>query len=321
MNLPGRRVGQYARLTSKKGIQMKRTVLLMGVLSALAAGVGCKREGLQPMPETLPSEGVILHTWELPVGGGFVLQHQEVLVSEVWNDVFPLNASIAEPAAQLVSRLYLIADMRKQFISWVSMPEAGPFRCRELSPDGRRIIFDMPLVAKQEDNYPRVQTRGIRPRVVGIYSKQVGKVLTVDDFSEVYSLSRSTLWRKGNDLAAFTTFCRLPDCESWGLTVVSYSGRIVLDIRVHRQLQGLEFIAWSPDGRRLAALRPVKPQADGEGGGDLVEIDLATGAVREIDTVSSELSVEHLGRFERIIQWSADGTLQPIQVRSAAGSI
>lgn len=287
-----------------------RRIALAAAWSALAvAATGCycaKVEGYQPMPQTLPSEGAILHTWEYPIGGGYVLENREVLVSPIWNDVFPLNIASAESAGQLVKRLYYIGNFRRELVGWIHLEDVGQYRSKHVSPSGGRIIYDQPVMTRFDREHARVQTRGVRAREVTIYSSDIGRPLVIEGLSGVSSVARSNLWRKNGDLAAFSTYCRLPDCEAWGLAVVSYGGRVVLDNRVQRQLQGLEFIAWSPDGQRLAALRSVKPLTDGQGGGQIVEVDLQTAAVREVGEVTPELAVENLGRFERIISWSGN---------------
>ena len=172
-----------------------------------------------------------------------------------------------------------------------------------ISPDGQRILYDLPEVTPDEGSYPRVQPRGVRPRTVAIYNKAAGRPFMINGFGSIYTDGRSSCRRRQGDLAGFTTYCMRENCEAWGLAVVDYGGRIVKDSATQPGLLGLEFVAWSPDGQRIAGLRAVHPGADGEGGGELVEYDLAGDTYRPAGLVSAQQAADNLGRLDRLIDW------------------
>ena len=296
---------------------MRLPALLLAVWMLCCVGLACTRKGVQPMPGTLNTEGAILKTEEIPIGGDFILERRQVLLSDYWNDVFPLNVPCVEKAGDLVSRLLTRKGVSRDFIGWVSMPRVSSQYSPQVSADGRRVVFDSPRITRLEGQYPRDLGRGIRMRSVMVYSDCTSRALTVNTFSEVYGVSCANHWRPGNDWAAFTTYCRQPDCEVWSLAVISYGGNVLFDANNVIELSGLEFIGWSPDGQRIAALKPDKPHADGEGGGVLMEFNLADQRVRTVAAISPELASENLGKFEQIIYWEA-GQLKLTDMSRAA---
>lgn len=296
---------------------MRLPALLLAVWMLCCVELACTRKGVEPMPGTMKTEGAILRTEEIPIGGDFVLERRQVLLSDYWNDVFPLNVPCADKANDLVSRLLIRKGVGKDFLGWVSMPRVSSQYSPQVSADGRRVVFDSPRVTRLEGQYPRDLGRGIRPRSVMVYSDCTSRPLTVNTFSEVYGVGCANHWRPQNDWAAFTTYCRQPDCEVWSLAVISYGGNVLFDANNVIELSGLEFIGWSPDGQRIAALKPDKLHTDGEGGGVLMEFNLADQRVRTVAAISPELASENLGKFERIIYWEA-GQLKLIDMPRAA---
>lgn len=280
---------------------MRRAVLISLILAG--ALLGCCRTDTVPMPGRMNSEGLLLKTQEVQLGGGYILQHQQILKSDLWNDFYPFNVAGSKPVQEIVNRLYVIDMMKKQLVDWADISETS-YRCPQISRDGERIVFNRPEVSPARDGeYPAANLRDIRTSNVALYSKEVGKVILLDNFNGVYAASHSNLWRKQCDWAAFTAYCHMEGGDVWGLVVVGYGGEVQFSPLTMNELTGLEFIAWSPDGSKIAALRPAKPQSRGEMGGELVEFDLAKKALRTVGTISPDLAANHLNELQEIIDW------------------
>ncbi len=293
---------------------MRKDNLLCTLLAAGACLAGCNacRE-YQPMPGTMNCEGVVLRTQWADVGTPFTLERREVLIGPVWNDVFPLNVASAKPVEQLISRLYRLRDQQRQFISWAVMPRAdGDDGRMYASPVGARVLFNLPDVTPADRDMPRRRLDGLRRRRVAIYSDQAGRAIRLEQFAGVWSVGEGSHWDATGQFAAFSTVGQDRSADVKGLAVVHFSGRVLADPRNNPALRELLFIGWSPDGKRIAALRPATDDLDGAGGGELVELDIESGRTRPAGQIEPELAVGNLAAMDRVVTWSG-GILAPVQ--------
>lgn len=285
-----------------------RTSLLIGavVVIAVSAG-GCRHETIQPMPGVLPSVGMLLHTQSVHLARDVQLRRYDSLQSDVSNDFYPFNISRAKAHNQLVSKLYVWEMGGWRFADFVIMLRANNGSSANVSPDGRRVVYERPDVSTAEGDWPRAYSRDRRARRVAIRHVGTGQSFVSDRLTEVYGLAADSHWRADGEQVAFTTTCGVNGKPVRQMVVLDACGKVLLDAESVADLAGLEFIGYSPDGDRIAALRPNEPGGLGRQGGILVEVDVAEREVRDVAEVPAELACQHPGRYDRIIQWNDEG--------------
>jgi len=283
-----------------------RRVVIAVALAAASAG-GCRHETVTPMPGVLPAAGLLLRCERIRLNSHLELRRLELLRSDVSNDFYPLNVSRAAHADWLVSKLYVRKGWKWEFLDYAEIPLAGRRHAANISEDGHRIIYERPNVAEGEGDLPRAYPRDCRTYSVVIYDRAAGRKFVLEDFLELYGLGTASHWRPDGEAVAFSTTCYLDGQPCPQLAILDACGNVILDGSRMPALRGMEFICYSPDGRRIAALRPARPRSDGRGGGMLVEIDVAARSVREVGEIPALLACRHIGRFERLVKWDAAG--------------
>ena len=108
-------------------------------------------------------------------------------------------------------------------------------------------------------------------------------------------------------MLAFTARCVAKRPFIRSLVITDGVGQVVLDGWKMPELKDLEFICHSPDGKRIAALRPARPAVGGSLGGVLVEVTPRTRSVRDVAPISSAIGCNFVGRFEQLVEWGSDG--------------
>jgi len=283
--------------------------MLAIALAAAAAGAaagGCRHRTIQPMPGVLPSAGMLLQTEPVRLSPDVQLCRFTLLESSMGNDLYPLNVSRAVPQERMVSKLYVFEKGRWRFADFVTMLQVCDGACANISPDGKRLVYERPEVSEEEGPWPRAYPRDRRGRRVTIRHVGTGQAYVSDCFTEVYGLATASHWRGDGQQLAFTT-SRVRDGKGVRqLVVADACGNVLLDADALPALAGLEFISYSPDGDRIAALRPAVARELGRQGGELVELDVAGRTLREVAKVAPLVGCEHAGRYDRIIQWDDD---------------
>lgn len=283
-----------------------RTSLLAAAVTAAALG-GCRHETIQPMPGVLPSAGMLLRTRPVRLARNVQLCRYELLKSDVGNAFYPFNISRAAHFDRLVSKLYVWENGRWRFADFVTMLNAQDGDSANVSTDGRRVVYERPGVSTAEGAWPRAYPRDRRSRRVTIRHVGAGQAFVSDRFTEVYGLGGGSHWRRDGNELAFTTTCVKNGQAVRQMVVLDACGNVRLDAEGVPALAGLEFVGYSPDGQRIAALRPRKPADRGRQGGMLVEVDVAARSVREVAEVPALTACEHSGRYDRIVEWDDVG--------------
>jgi len=283
-----------------------RLAILVCLLATVSTG-GCRHETIAPMPDVLPSAGVLLQCRTVPLGRDFQLRRFEVLRSDVGNEFYPFNVPRAAPVGRLVSKLYVRRGIAWQFVDFVEMPEAESGAAANLSSDGQLVIYERPKIADGEGQFPRAYPRDRRTYQVCIYDRRTGQRFTAGRFSEVYGLGSSRHWRADGEAAAISTTCFVDGRPCPQLAILNACGQVVLDAATLPELRGLEFICYCPGAERIAALRPARPRVGGRDGGTLVEVDVDQRTVKAVGEIPAALACKHLGEIDRLVEWTADG--------------
>ena len=285
---------------------MKVPTLLVAV-GAIIALTGCHHESITPMPDKLPAAGLLLRTEVVPLTDRLQLRRYELLRSSISNDFYPFNVKQARRVDKVISRLYVWSEGNWKMLDFAAMPRAVPYGAPYLSPDGTRIIYERPITSVGEGDFPRAQDAHRRVHQVAIYHVQTGQRFLLDTITRVDGLGRASHWRRDGGAVAFSTYCmrHRPYCRT--LMVLGPCGQLVLDNAIFPELVGLEYICYSPDGRRIAALRPSDASVGPAGGGVLVEIDVQAKAVRTVGQIPNEVACRHLDDFERLLRWDERG--------------
>jgi len=291
----------------------------MAVVAAVAAG-GCQHPTIRPMPGVLPSAGMLLRAEPVRLSADVQLYRFELLASDVGNDLYPLNVSRAVPGDRLVSKLYVFEKGRWRFADFVIMLRARNGDSANISPDGKRLVYERPDVSEAEGPWPRAYPRDRRGRRVTIRHVGTGQSFVSERFTEVYGLGASSHWRGDGEELAFTTTCVKNGKPVRQLVVADACGSVLLDAEAMPALAGLEFIGYSPDGDRVAALRPAAAAEMGRQGGELVELDVAARTLREAGKVPARIACLHAGRYDRIIEWDDTGRCR-LGGEAAAGQL
>lgn len=276
--------------------------LRLCLLALLAAG-GCRHATITPVPGLLPRTGMLMRTERIGLARRLELRRYELLHSDVSNDFYPFNVARAQPVDALVSKLFVRAGGAWRFQDFVEMPRAEDSGAANVSPDGLRVVYERPDVTDGEGDWPRAYPRDRRARRVAIRHLGNGQPFLLDCFTEVYGLGGASHWRSDGAQLAFTTTCVDSQPHVRQLVVLDACGKRLLDASTVEALDGLEFISYSPGGKRIAALRPVEPRTAGRSGGMLVEVDLESRTVSNVAEIPSLLGCKHVGRFDKLIGW------------------
>ena len=286
---------------------MMRRLLLLACLPAMPWLGGCRHETITPAPGMMNVTGLLLRCETIPLTPHLQLRRMELLQSDVSNDFWPWNVSRAVPADRLVSQLYVREGLAWKFLDFVEMPLAKSYTAANLSGDGERIIYERPDISEAEGQLARIYPRNRRTQRVVIYDHRTRRRFALDRFTELHSLGSASHWRPDGQAAAITTTCYLDGKPCPQVAIVDACGQVMLDAETMPELAGLEFISYSPDGSRLAALRPRQLRLGGRLGGGLVEVDAASRTVTEVAEISPGRACQHLGHFDRMVVWGADG--------------
>ena len=288
-------------------------LLLLTAWALLGGLIGCAHETITPVGGPPPSAGMLLETQRVRLAANVELRRYKLLKSDLGNEAYPLNVQRAKFADTLVSKLYVRRGEDWCFLDYADMPRARSYLSANLSPDGTRIIYERPVVDSTEGQWPRAYPRDRRRRCVTIRHLQTGLTFLLSQYTDVYGLGLASHWRRDGEQLAFTTGCADGGRDRWQLVVLDATGRVLLDAARLKDLAGLEFITYSPNGKRIAALRPEEPRAGGRRGGQLVELDVAAGTVRTVADVPPLLACKYVGRFEELIAWDAQGRCRLIK--------
>jgi hypothetical protein len=165
---------------------------------------------------------------------------------------------------------------------------------------------------------------------VCIYHRRTGERFVLDCLTELDGLGSSSFWRGDEEALAFTARCMDAEPFVRGLVVTDGCGQVRLGPREAPALEGLEFICHSPDGRRIAALRPTTGGrgVGGRLGGMLVEVDVRSRTVRNVAEVPAAVGCRHVRQYDRLVRWDESGRCSlrespaeaPPASRPAAGS-
>ena len=143
---------------------------------------------------------------------------------------------------------------------------------------------------------------------VTIYDYQLDRKFTLDSFTTILGLGTASHWRRDGEAVAFTTVARREGSPAVSeLVVLDAAGQVLLCSQQMPELVGLEFISYSPDGRRIAALRPTEAECGGRTGGVVVVVDPEQRTAKPAAEISLRLAGKHLGRFQELLRWDAEG--------------
>lgn len=286
---------------------IRRTVICLCALAA-AWGGSCRQRPISPMPGAMPSTGLLLKCERVRFSRHLELRRYEMLQSEVSNDFYPLNVSKAVPAGRVLSKLYVWRGLGWQFLDFADLPRADTRSVANLSPDGQRIVYESPDVGEGEGEFPRAYLPGRRTYQAVIYDHHARRKFPLAGLSEVYGLGSASHWRRDGQAVAFSTTCFAEGQPCPQLVVLGSSGEVILSAAAMPELKDLEFISYSPDGRRIAALRPVRPRSGGLFGGSVVEVDVQERSLREVGEIPAADASQNLWRFDRLIEWDSAGS-------------
>ncbi len=299
---------------------MARRVLAAACSLMLLWAGGCRHETVRPVPGMMLSTGMLLRSEKVPLASELELRRIELLHSKISNDFYPLNVPSATSVDRFVSQLYVREGLKWKFLDFIEMRLARRHDAPNLSPDGKRIIYERPDVSPGEGEYPRAYPPDRRTHRVAIYDVRTHRRFLMDRFAELYALGYASFWSPDGQVAAITTTC-YPEAEGSNggetllvsagpcrqLALVDPCGQVILDAEALPALVELEFISFSPDGSRIAALRPVEPRHQGRNGGTLVEVDPRTRTATDLAEVTPQQACRYLDHFERMVVWDADG--------------
>lgn len=284
---------------------------LLSLVALLAAALGgCRTESVQPAPDVIPAAGMLIKTESLPLSGDFELRRYELLRARVSNDFYPLNVSSARRVDRLMPKLFVRRGSGWKLLDFANLPMAEVGDAPNLSLSRRQIVYERPDVDDAEGDWPVQYPHDRRTSQVVIYDAAIGQKFLLEQLAKVYGLGQASYWRPGGQQLAFTSLCVQCKPAQRGLVVLEACGTLLADPIRNPELAGLEFIAYSPDGGRIAALRTEATGVGGRRGGTLVEVDPAAKTVRDVGPVSAMAACRHLGRMEEMLRWK-DGKLQP----------
>lgn len=291
-----------------------RLTLALMCLMSLVSLCGC-RQSKQPMPGVMPSAGMLLDSQTVPLSSHFQIERCQIYRSPYGNAWYPLNVSSAKPAEKLLTKLFRSSGGGWKFLDFAEIPRAEGGPCPNASHDGRMILFQMPDVSKQEGEYPRQYPGDRRTYRVMIYDSRQDKHFPLDAYCRIYSLGWGSLWRADDSAIAFTAVCSQDATAVGQLVITDPYGHPLLDASRLTDLVGLEFICFSPDGKKVAALRPLDAKAGAREGGTLVEVDIAQGTLRNAGEVSALLACQNINHIECLVNWDDRGQATVAEVR------
>ena len=285
--------------------RQQRAVRILTLLVAAGAALlsGCRHETIQPFPGLQPTTGLLLQREVVPLGMRLKLERYRQLRTDISNDFYPFNIPCTTPGDRMVSKLFVLSGVKWKEVDFVNMPLAESYAAANVSPDGRRIVYERPDVTSGEGDWPRAYSRQRRTRRVAIYHVGTGRRYVLPCFTELYGLSHESFWRTDGKTLAATITCEEKVPGLRGLIVLDSVGKVLLDPTMMPELLGLEFIAHGPDGR-IAALRPNDPGEHGGTGGVLVEVDTNKRTAEEIARIPGDLASRHVGRMDELIRWT-----------------
>jgi len=278
--------------------------------AALLAGVwvgGCRVKTVTPAPGMMPAAGMLRRCERIPLSMHLQLRRYTLLRAKVSNDFYPMNLLGAKQVDRLVSCLYARKSLKWRRVGYAEIPQARPYRSPNVSGDGRRIIYEQPDVDDDENASPRAYDHDRRTYRVVIHHVGDARTFVLDRYSSVAGLGAASFWRHDGEAVAITTSRLRDGAACWELVVLDAYGHTLLDSSHLPALAGLTYIAFSPDGGRIAALRPAGAAGDGSAGGMLVEIDILKRTIRLAGTITANAAGRCNGRFDRLVRWDGDG--------------
>jgi hypothetical protein len=282
---------------------------LTGLLAA-ALLTGCQTPPTYaPMPDVALGAGVLLKTSVTKLGANYELREYELYRSDWSNDFYPFNVHGATIEGHLLSKLFVWAGGKWQFLDFVHLENVVANHADNVSPDGWRIVYERPAVLQNEGEYPRAFENDRRSRQVVIYDHRTRKNFVLENFSEAYGLGQGSFWTPDGSRLAMTTSFIPTEPQQRGLVVMDFCGNILLDAGQIPEMEGLEFIGWSPDLNKVAALRPLQAGVSGCKGGALIEVDVANHKARAVGEIPPPLVCKFNGRFEQLVKWDDKGNL------------
>ncbi len=296
-------------LNSWRG-SFRTLVLLAGAISL----AGCQTSETVPMPGVLPSTGMLLKCVKTPLSSSYRLDVCQIYRSPYGNGIYPFNIASASPAEKILGRLYRRNGLSAwTFLDFADLPKAQPNNCPSVSHDGRLLLYMSPDVSRQEGDYPRQYPTDRRTYRVFLYDSLQGVKFSLDQYCRVYSLGWACQWRRDDSAIGFTAVCSSDAGAVGQLVVTDPYGNVLLDASRQGDLVGLEFVAFSPDGQTVAALRPANSQAGAKDGGELVEVDIESATLRSAGQISPTLACRYIEHIERLIEWTPEGlALRPV---------
>jgi len=285
---------------------MRRVCL---TICALLAAAGCHRHPtITPMPGVLPTAGMLVRAQRVRLSRHLELRQYELLSSDISNDMYPFNISRATRVGRLLSRLYGWRGLGWKRIDHAELPVVDDARKIYVSPNGRAVLYERPEVSANEGEFPRAYGPDQRVHCVAIYDHSAGETYARDCFSKIVGLGRASHWREDGGAVAFTTVaCRDDKPPVTELVMLDSAGQTILSGENTPALVGLEFISFSPNGGRIAALQPIEPGSRGRGGGIIVLVDTQTGAVSQLAGVPATLAAKYVGRMDELVDWDRSG--------------
>lgn len=289
----------------------------LGWTLAVAGGLalaGCKAEGIEPLPGKMLSTCILLKTTRVPLTGRIELRRYEMFDSKITNDFYPHNLGLATPIGPCESKLYVYGWGGWSFIDFAEMPLADTFVAPYVSSDGKHILYDQPDVSEGEGNYPWVHTHDRRVHRAALYDLNTKQKYVMDQYAEVGGLGVANFWRPDSEAVAFTTTIASAKPMSRGLVVLEPCGNMILDYTILPDMAGLEFICWSPDGNKIAALRTASANAAGctivpdpsvqvVASGAVVEVDVQRHTFRDVGTITTAVGSKVPNRYDRLVKW------------------